>query len=51
VLVPLVLVILALSVYPHVALQRSQRSAVAAIQPSVAALDARDGTRTAGVRP
>jgi NADH-quinone oxidoreductase subunit M len=51
VLVPLVLVILALSVYPHVALQRSQRSAVAAIRPSVAALDARDGTRTAGVRP
>jgi NADH-quinone oxidoreductase subunit M len=51
VLVPLVLVILALSVYPHAALQRSQRSAVVAIQPSVAALDARDGTRTAGVRP
>jgi NADH-quinone oxidoreductase subunit M len=51
VLVPLVLVILALSVYPRVALHRSERSAVATIQPSVAALAARDGTGTAEVRP
>src|SRR3954447_866925 len=50
VLVPLVLVILALSVYPRVALERSERAAVSSIRPSVAALAERDGTR-AEVRP
>src|SRR3954454_13284005 len=50
VLVPLVLVLLALSVYPRVALERSQRAAVSSIRPSVAALAERDGTR-AEVRP
>src|SRR3954468_6547277 len=51
VIVPLVLVILALSVYPRAALQRSERSAAASIRPSAAALAARDGTANAGVRP
>src|SRR3954453_6384649 len=50
VLVPLVLVILALSVYPRVALERRQRSAVSSIRPSVARLAEGDGTR-AEVRP
>ena len=43
VLVPLVLVIVALSVYPQVALKRSQRSTQATIAPAAAALDARGG--------
>src|SRR4051812_6214147 len=50
VLAPLVLVILALSVYPQLALHRGQRSATATIQPAVAALQARD-SGTAEVRP
>src|SRR3954453_8680200 len=50
VLAPLVLVILALSVYPQLALHRAQRSATATIQPAVAALQARD-SGTAEVRP
>jgi NADH-quinone oxidoreductase subunit M len=51
VLVPLVLVILALSVYPQVALKRSQRTTSASIQPAVSALGARDGTATARTTP
>jgi NADH-quinone oxidoreductase subunit M len=51
VLVPLVLVILVLSVYPQVALKRSQRTTSASIQPAVSALGARDGTATARTTP
>jgi NADH-quinone oxidoreductase subunit M len=51
VIAPLVLVILALSVYPHLALQRSEKSTVVSIQPAKAALDQRDGTSTAEVHP
>src|SRR3954464_11201900 len=51
VIVPLVLVILALSVYPRVALERSERSAVSSIRPSQAALAERDGSANAEVRP
>src|SRR3954452_4036700 len=47
----LVLVILALSVYPHLALQRSEKSTVVSIQPAKAALDQRDGTSRAEVHP
>src|SRR3954469_10446697 len=51
VIAPLVLVILALSVYPHLALQRSAKSTVVSIQPAKAALDERDGTSRAEVHP
>jgi NADH-quinone oxidoreductase subunit M len=51
VIAPLVLVILALSVYPHLALQRSAKSTVVSIQPAKAALEARDGASTAEVHP
>src|SRR3954454_23065506 len=51
VLVPLVLVILALSVYPQIALDRSQRSATRAIVPARVALEQRDAGATAEVHP
>src|SRR3954471_4264225 len=51
VIAPLVLVILALSVYPHLALQRSAKSTGVSIQPAKAALEARDGASTAEVHP
>src|SRR3954470_22565150 len=47
VLVPLVLAIVALAVYPQVALDRGERSARASVAPAAAALDQRDGTATA----
>src|SRR3954454_17387129 len=48
VLVPLVLVILALSVYPQIALDRGERSAKASIRPAAAALQQRDAGGFAG---
>src|SRR3954449_5961873 len=48
VLVPLVLVIVALSVYPQIALDRSQRSATRAIVPARLALEERDAGGFAG---
>src|SRR3954452_17085476 len=51
VLVPLVLVILALSVYPQIALDRSQRSAKSSIRAAAGALQARDNGTTAEVHP
>src|SRR3954469_18283173 len=51
VLVPLVLVILALSVYPQIALDRSQRSPTRAIVPARVALEQRDAGATAEVHP
>src|SRR3954467_1523021 len=51
VLVPLVLVILALSVYPQIALDRGQQSAKGSIRAASAALQQRDAGATAEVHP